>query len=509
MTIARHRLLGPLAGAASMILATTACSQGPRPRDAGSVVIAPAPDAALPPFRFAPDDEAFLDEVEHAAFLFMWHECSPTTGMVRDRKSAELISIAGVGFQLSAICVGAERGWVSRDEAHDRCELILRSLAANPANRRFGLFFHYLDPDDAGPYKKAYEHVVSTIDSALLFAGIITASSYFGGDIAKVADPLIAGADWSAFVLTDTNRDYERGFISLGWKPAEMDHPTGAGSLLPFVWADAGGEQLLVSFLAVAAPKVEHRVDPALYYRLRRRLGSYADSGPLVWFPWSGALFTNFFAHCWIDYARFAPDDPGAFGQRQRARVNWWENSRRAVLMHRAKAKANPRRLPTLGANAWGLSASDAPTGYSVPGLFPDPLPMPGAVKNVDYADVTPKDDYGDAVLAPYGAGCTVMFDPAPAIAALRHYRGLRTRAGEALVWREPDVAAREYGFRDAFQAHTDWVAPDYVAIDEGPLVLAIENARTGLIWRTFSKHPSVKAGITRLGWRSAPDGGR
>ena len=120
-------------------------------------------------------------------------------------------------------------------------------------------------------------------------------------------------------------------------------------------------------------------MDPALYYRLRRQLGAHGDTGPMVWFPWSGALFTNFFAHCWIDYAGMGPDTPRAFGIANRSSVDWWENSRRAVRLHRLKAIENPKKVPTLGVNAWGLTASDYAGGYAVPGVFPR-APMPGAI---------------------------------------------------------------------------------------------------------------------------------
>ncbi|MBC7771109.1 MAG: DUF3131 domain-containing protein, partial [Pyrinomonadaceae bacterium] len=146
------------------------------------MTIATPPGITKPPYAFAQDDQALLNEVEHGAFLYLWHECSPTTGMVHDRTSAKLVSIAGVGFQLAALPVGVKRGWITPDQAHQRATLIISSLASNPSNRKAGLFYHFLDDQTAGPYKEAYESVVSTIDSAILFCGIIVASEYFGGE---------------------------------------------------------------------------------------------------------------------------------------------------------------------------------------------------------------------------------------------------------------------------------------------------------------------------------------
>jgi hypothetical protein len=221
----------------------------------------------------------------------------------------------------------------------------------------------------------------------------------------------------------------------------------------------------------------------------------------MVWFPFSGALFTSFFAHCWINYSALGPDHPMEHGASRRASVDWWENSRRLARMHRLKCQANPKKLRGFGDDAWGLTASDAPTGYAVPGLFPRPLTMKGSATGVDWADFKAVDDYGDGTLAPYGAGCTIMFDPAPAMSALRFYRNLQGADGSRLVWdTQGDRPGGSFGFHDAFNLSKDWVAPDFVAIDQGPLLLAIENARTGLIWKLFRQHSAVAAGLERLG---------
>ena len=335
--------------------------------------------------------------------------------MVPDRASQpRVVSIAGVGFQLAGLCVGVERGWITRAQGTERAERILKALAANPENRKHGLFYHFLDSKTAGQPPQAYEHVVSTIDSALFFAGVLTASSYFEGEVKRIGDGLVQEADWTAFVAIPggaTTNPFEQGFITLGWKPRNLSHPTGEGALLPYVWADSGDEHRLVTFLAVASPRAD-RVDPALYYKLRRGLGEDTPGEPLVWFPWSGALFVQIFAHCFIDYSGMGaggPDNPAAFGVQHRARVDWWENARRTVKMHQRKAVENPQNKPTLGVNAWGITASDVKGGYAVPGLFPRPLAMPGARPEWDYPvgnAQNVKDNYGDGTVAPYGAGC-------------------------------------------------------------------------------------------------------
>ncbi|CAG0958385.1 hypothetical protein PHYC_00592 [Phycisphaerales bacterium] len=461
------------------------------------VIIQAPTGTARPPFTFTPDHEHLLDEVQRGAFNFLWNASKDAgPGMVPDRASKPTVSVAGVGFQLSGICIGVERGWITRKNGEDRAIRILAALDSNPTNRKAGMFYHFLDPATAGPPPDAPEYTVSTIDSALLFAGVLTAAQYFGGDVRTLADALFEGADWRFFLAGPRDRT-SQGFVTLGWKPTKHDDPTGEGELLPYAWIDAGDEHRLVTFLAVCAPTEARRVEPRVYYRLRRQLGEFRDTGPMVWFPWSGALFTQLFAHCWIDYAAMPPDNPAAFSIPNRPRADWWENSRRHVRLHRLKALDAAGKVPTLGENAWGLSASDVHDGYAVPGVFPDPLPMPGAFPELDYPVYQPKDNLGDGTVAPYAAGSSVMFDPDAALAALAYYRSLPPQPGQPALWSDPQSGG--FGFADAFNLGTGWVAPDYVAIDQGPLLLAIENARTGFVWKTFHAHPWVRAGMERL----------
>ncbi len=501
-------ILGPCLGLSSGAMGV-AKGGGPLPQ--APTIVSPE-GTKRPPFAFEARDAALLDEVQRGCFRFMWEALAPKSPMVVDRTSGAVVSVAGVGFQLAAIPIGVERGWISRKEGRERALRIVRMLDGNPENRRHGLFFHYLDGDTAGPAREGYEVVVSTIDSAILFAGMLTAGEYFGGEVCTVADRLFEGADWAAFVPADDDveKAHERGFISLGWKPQDAKNPGGAGRLLPFYWVDSGDEQRLVTFLAVCAPKPEHRVSTEVYYRMRRAIGSDEGGAPFVWFPWSGALFTGFFAHCWIDWAGMRVDEPGLFGVQNRPRVDWWENSRRTALMHKRKAAANAQRFAGFAAGGWGLSACDGRAGYIVPGLFPSLLAVEGWRAEFDYSTVTPRDDFGEGTIAPYAAGAAIMFEPLAALEALWAYRKLKGPDGDPLVWK--GIGGGEYGFRDSFNLEVGggseekggWVSADYVAIDQGPMLLGIENARSGGVWEWFRGHRWVRAGMTRMGWKSA-----
>jgi hypothetical protein len=474
-------------------------SEAPGEKPAAEWVIESAPATPRPPFEFNADDAAFLDTVQKATFEFLWNACDPDTGMVVDRTSVEFASVAGVGFQLASIPAAIERGWISKDAGRERALRVLKALQASPDNRKHGMFYHFL----TGPTAKPVDmDVVSTIDSAILFAGMLVAGSYFGGEIDAIATQLVDEADWSKFVLErpSVHEPFLKGFISLGWKPIDPKKPVGEGRILKYAWADAGDEQRLIYAVAQMSNVPKHRVDPALYYRLRRVLGWYPGCEVHSWFPWSGALFTNVFAHLFIDYRSMGPDVPSAQGADRRARIDWWENSRRAVNFHRARALELQGKVPTLGPDAWGLTANDAAEGYQVPSIYPRPVRFSDQVPDIDVANYTPTDKLGGGNVAPYGAGMAIMFEPAASVRALKHMHGLKGPDGLPLVWREPGKPGVNYGFRDSFNLGTGWVAPDNVAIDQGPLFLAIENARTGLIWRLFHAHPRVQAGMNRLG---------
>lgn len=493
-----------------------------QPVDASKVTIVADPATPRPPYAFNADDSAFLDEVQHGCFNFLWNAGDAGTGMVPDRSSIKTVSVAGVGFQLSALPVGVSRGWITPQQALERTDQILTVLTRDPSIRAHGLYQHYIDGVTGTLHDDGLEHTVSTIDSALLLAGVLTISSYLttdpafagNGDAARVAhlaDTIFADADWRAFVGGDWPKPSERGFVSLGLTTRGEEE----GRLIPYFWADTGCEHRLVTFLGVCAPEETRRLEPVMYYRLRRPLGVYMEgskvSEPMVYLPFSGALFTNQFSHVWLDYASLGPDNPQAWGMHHRSPVDWWENSRRLTKFQMTVCAASPR----FEEGVWGFTASDAPSGYSVPGVYPTRLPMKGAVAEFDYSTFVPNQDFGDGTVAPYGAGCSILFYPRESLAALRRYRQIADTLAPAL-WNDP--AKGGYGFQDSFNLNTlsraheppapgaapspptkVWVAPDVVSIDAGPLILMIENARTGQVQKLFMQHPYVKDGLKRL----------
>jgi hypothetical protein len=274
--------------------------------------------------------------------------------------------------------------------------------------------------------------------------------------------------------------DKKAGYLTFGWKAATDRGVDGPGEILPHHWQWASDEERLIYFLAVGSPSKTHAVEPAAYYRLKRVVKRHKDLPAFV-VSWNGSLFTYFFAHCWIDYRHQSADDPRAFGVAAPA-VDWFENSRRAIVTHRQRCIEASREFSTLGENRWGLAPCVFRDKYAVHEVRPN---------------MSDKDVWHDGVVPPYGAGSAIMFTPAESLAALREYKALRRPDGQPLAWRDPKQGG--YAFVDSFSLDPPFGQDENLGIDAGPLLLAIENVRTGLIWRLFMKHEVAKRAVERL----------
>ncbi len=454
------------------------CPADAQSRPADRDILRSAETQAAARFRPSPDDDAFLERVQRGCFDYFWKEVGQPAQLARDRKKAPVASIAAVGFQLAALPIGVERGWVTRDAARQRAERVLQSLAARKDNRKFGVFLHFPDMNTGGLSHEGFEITASTVDHALFLSGAIVASSYFGGDVAKMCDALIAETDWRAFAVAPG------GFLSMGWKPDDPAKLDGPGKFIEWHWYLASDEERLIYLLAAGGPVEARSVAPELYYRLRRTIQQHQQMPPYV-VSWPGTLFTYFFSHCYVDYRALGVDDPAALGV-DAPRVDWFENSRRAVLTHRQRCIEQAGRFKTLSPERWGLSACAARDGYIVPQVKPN---------------LSDQDEWFEGTIAPYAAGSAVVFTPQESIAALRAFAALRDAEGKPLAWRDPSEGG--YGFVDSFNLDQKFASDDYTGIDQGPMLLAIENLRSGLVWKLFMQHESVRRGLTRLRLRN------
>ncbi|MCH7719463.1 MAG: DUF1501 domain-containing protein, partial [Planctomycetes bacterium] len=297
---------------------------------------------------------------------------------------------------------------------------------------------------------------------------------YFGGQVAKLGNRLVNSTNWRAFAVGPN------GYLSMGWKPDDAEHLDGSGEFLKWHWSNSSDEERLIYFLASGSPTPVYAIDPEMYFRLRRTM-KHHDGGQPFAVAWSGPLFNYFFSHCWIDFRALGPDHPSRFGVNAPS-IDWFENSRRAVLTHRQRCIEAAGRFGTLSANRWGLSACVGRDGYIVPGTRPN---------------LSDQDEWGEGTVAPYAAASSIMFTPKESLAAIRAFMDLKDAAGKPLIWRDPEEGG--FGFADAFNLDQGYVSDDYVGIDQGPMLLAIENARTGLIWKLFMEHHVAQRAVKRL----------
>ncbi len=425
-------------------------------------------------YRFTESDEKLLDEIQYACHRYFWEQVGSPAKLAKDRLKAPVSSIAAVGFQLAGLPIAVERGWVTRDEATQRARTVLRALLDREDNRKFGVFLHFPDKDNAGLSLSGYEIAASTVDHALFLAGALVAGEYFDGDVKALATQIESQTDWRRFAVA------EQGFISMAWKPDDRTRLNGPGEFLKHHWWNASCEERLVYFLAVGSGSESHAVEPALYYRLKRPIKQHAGMPPFV-VSWPGALFTYFFSHCFIDYRGLAADDPTAFGSSEPP-VDWFENSHRAVLTHIRRSLEHADRFQTFKAGFWGSAPAAARDGYIVPMVQPN---------------IADKDEWHEGTVAPYGPGSSIVFVPQRAVAALRRMRELPGPDGRPFVWRDPKDGG--YGFVDSFNLDQNHAEEDYTGIDQGPMLIAIENARSGLVWRLFMQSPAARRAVERL----------
>jgi hypothetical protein len=442
---------------------------------------APAPAAAAA-------DSAFLDELERRTFDWFWDTTDPRTGLVPDRwPTPPFSSIAAIGFGLTAYGIGAERGWVTRPAAAERTLATLRFLwrapqGPEPRGRtgHRGFFYHFLEIPSGSRFDGTE---LSTIDTGLLLAGVLFAQSYFDGpapeeaQIRALADSLYRRVEWPFFV-TD-----KRG-LTMSWEPG-----WGRGHSR-YRW-NGLDESIILHILALGSPT--HPVDTAVWrhYTSGYRWGVFHDQAGFQFAP----LFGHQYSQAWIDFRGIRDDSTRARG------LDYFENSRRATLAQRAYAIANPSRFRDYGAEVWGLTACDGPTDTTL---------LRGGERwtlhNYWARGAAAGDIRDDGTLAPTAAASSLPFAPEAVMPALRAFRD---RYGEHLYTR--------YGFVDAFNPTLStpmpvragrivpglgWFGPDYLGIDQGPIVMMIENHRSGLVWDVMRRNPHIVRGLCRAGFR-------
>ncbi len=418
-------------------------------------------------------DEELLTMLQEACFHYYWEGADPHSGMTRENIPGDdrIVATGASGMGIATLIVGVDRGFIARAQGIERLTRIVDFL--EHAQRYHGAWSHYMDGNTGKtmPVFGMFDNGGDLVETSFLMQGLLAARQYFRGNSATEQDL------------------YRR--ISQLWDTVEWDWYRGpqSGDFLYWHWSAEWGwqiqhrltgfnEVMITYLLAMSSPT--HSVPTDLYYS-----GWASQEQPAISYRagWSGSVdgdhYSNghsyygikldvgvgtggplFFTH--YSYFGFDPHS-----LHDRFTSSYFENNRNIALINRAYCIANPKHFPGYGPNAWGLTASDGPEGY-----------VPHAPDE--------NDDRG--TLTPTGALASFPYTPEASMAAFKHYY----RDLGAQVW---DI----YGPRDAYNPGQDWISLIYMGLNQAPIVVMVENYRTGLVWKNFMANPEIGVMLSKL----------
>lgn len=433
--------------------------------------------------------QALVDDLEKRTFEWFWDSANPVNGLVPDHypSSQSFASIASVGFGLTAYGVGVKRGYITREQAIDRTLVTLRFFENSPQNGSeddttgfHGFYYHFLNLKTGK--REARWTELSTVDTSLLLGGVLFAQSYYDRDTPKekevrqLADAIYRRVDWPF-------SQEHKPLISMGWTPEGG-----------FIKADWKGydEGMLIYILALGSPTHPIGADAwKAWTRTYPRTWGTFEGRTLLNF---GPLFGHQYSQVWIDFRGIRD----AWSRKKG--LDYFENSRRATYAQRSYAIANPSGWTGYGANVWGLTACNGPGNFTV---------RSGDTKRIFHGYTARGAGLGhivdDGTIAPTAAGGSIAFAPEIVIPALQ---AMKQRYGKSIYDR--------YGFVDAFNPsfHINttlrtgklvpglgWVDTEQLGIDQGPIVLMIENWRSDFVWKVMRRNPYIRKGLQRAGF--------
>jgi hypothetical protein len=398
-------------------------------------------------------DIDLLDDISRRSFHYFWEQASPRTGLVFDRaislgptkdpNHGRVASIAATGFGLTAVCIAQDHRWIGHEAARERVATTLRFLAQE-APRKNGWFYHYLDADTG---ERAWHSEVSSIDTALLLAGVLTVRQCLQDDpeIVSLADAIYADVDFPWMM------DGSSTYFSHGWTP-ELE-------FLPYRW-DTYSELLILYVLGIGSPTHPIPADTWGTWKLPLVAAggnSYIGGGP---------LFIHQYSQAWLDLRDRASGSPPT--------LDYYANSVAATRAQREYVMSLSSQYKGYSADVWGITASDSAHGYT------------------DWASTS---EYPriDGTVVPSAAAGSLMFTPDICIPAMRT---MLLKYGKSIYGR--------YGFADAFNPGTGWVSPYVIGIDAGITLLSAENLRTGRVWQWFMADPAPEHALDLVGLKKS-----
>ncbi|ARR12406.1 glucoamylase family protein [Xanthomonas citri] len=445
-------------------------------------------EAQLPPKPVKPPLPPLFSDIERRTFQFFWDTTNEVNGLSPDRfPSRPFASIASVGFALTAYPIGIENGWVSRNQAIDRTLTTLKFFRDAPMGPQKtgragykGFYYHFLDMQQGNRYDSWVE--LSSVDTALLMMGVLFTQSYYDGEdprekeIRQIADTLYKRVDWRWL-------QQRAPLISMGWFPES--------GFINHDWMGYN-EAMMLYILALGSPT--HGVDPEAWTSWTRTYnndwGVYQGQEYLSF----GPLFGHQYSHVWIDF-RDIQDQY----MRERG-IDYFLNSRRATLAQRDYAIDNPMKWKDYGENVWGLTASDGPQNTSQ-----EYRGEQRQFRHYSSRGAGLRENFDDGTIVPSAAISSIVFAPEVVIPAT-----------EEMHKRYGDFLYSSYGFLDSFNPSFNydiplktgrmvpdrgWVASDYIAIDQGPILAMIANYQNEFVWNVMKKNPYIRAGLERAGF--------
>jgi hypothetical protein len=404
-----------------------------------------------------PDDD-LIDAVQRQTFRFFWEGAHPASGLAPDRRTLhdlpmkDTVAVGGSGFSFMAIIVAVERGWITREAAIERLLRMLDTLVK--ARCYHGALPHFMNgvTGETVPFTRR-DDAADIMETALLVQGLLCARQYFTENT-PAEDAIRVRILWL-------------------WEEVEWNWFTQGQNVLYWHWSPYNGwvmnhpiqgwnECLIAYVLAASSPR--YSIDPEVYHQgyasgpgfLNGK--SYHDIELPLGMPYGGPLFFTHYSFCGLD--------PHGLKDRY---AHYWDLNTRHVRINRAYCTANPKGFKGYGKDCWGLTASDDPNGYLAH---------------------APDNDNG--TIAPTAALASLPYAPKEVMQALRYM--LRTHGKH--IW-------TPFGFVDAFNEQRNWFAQSFIAIDQGPIVVMMENHRTGLLWKLFMSVPEVQNGLRKLGFAS------
>ena len=418
--------------------------------------------------------QALEDELR-LSFDFFWTQAntnpnSPGFGLIPDRwnlltGSVGYSSTAATGFGLATIAVGVDEGFITFQEGEARVYGTVRTLhdlQTNGNSAHQGVFYHFLDMQTG--LRSSGWNDASTIDTALLVAGMMTAGEFFGGRIKETVQLIYSRINWAYFVndYHPNSRWNGRQFVSMGFRSDSNSNPDRPGLLSNWDWY---AEQIILYILAAGTPNPDFRIDERPFYQMNRPAGQWGEGNKFI-YSFFNSIFTHQFTHAFVDFR----------GTRDRSGIDWYQNSVDASLASWQWTIDNKNRSKSFSEVSWGLSASDWSGGYS--GYLG--TPPRGWNPDSGYSLV-------EGTVNTQGALSSIIFTPAQSVHALMYYRSI------------PELQGR-FGLMGAFDLDKNWFSTDIIGIDKGITALMFSNFRNGLVQKYFMQSDAAIGGMERLG---------